>query len=77
MKSSNAFGPNIGYVSIERATSKDSNGTLFLGLDVHTSFDLAETSDLSAFFVSTAVEVDGGAFGPVVQVGYRGDVVSR
>jgi hypothetical protein len=69
------LGPNIGYLSIERATTRSPDGTVFLGLDVHASFDFAEVSDLSAFFVSTAVKVDGGAWGPVLQLGYRGDVV--
>jgi len=72
------FGPNIGYVGIQRATDSQLIETIFIGLDVHASLDIIEVSELSAFFACLSFKVDGlngGPWGPVLQIGFRGDVV--
>jgi hypothetical protein len=69
------LGPNIGHVSIQRATDSHFIETLFVGLDVHASLDVIRVSELSAFFASASFKVDGGAWGPVLQIGFRGEVL--
>jgi hypothetical protein len=68
--------PSFGVINLERATTGGYIGTAFIGFDAHASYDLVEVSHLSAFFISPAFKMDGGAWGPVIQIGFRGDMVT-
>jgi hypothetical protein len=67
----------FGGIELDRATTDGELGTLFIGLDAHASYDVIKISEFSALFLAAAVKVDGGAWGPVIQVGFRGDVLTK
>jgi hypothetical protein len=71
------LGPSLGYLRYERVTESSVIEAAFVGLDAHVSFDFAKTSDLGAFFVRGGIQIDAPTWGPVLQVGFRGDVVNR
>jgi len=71
------FGPTLGHIVIERATSKYSLEGAFIGLDVHASFDFLKISDNAAFYLGVGVNVDGQDFGPALTLGIRADVLPK
>jgi hypothetical protein len=68
------IGPTLGYLALERATGGRAMHGPFVGLEARASFDFARTSLYSAFFVTLDFKVEGGTWGPVLTLGFRGDV---
>jgi hypothetical protein len=74
------LGPSVGYLSMQSATyvrdepqarANEPLRQLSLGAEGHASVDLIRLSSLSTLFLRGSFQVESGAYGPMLGLGYR------